>query len=369
MDPSKPFKLILLLFIIWRIYLLVFTYTGSIVFSKVANGGIGAIGQGHEFNFWASWAQWDGGHYFNISKNGYFGPNEYAFFPLYPLVVKTGSLLLFGNNLLSGLLIANIAYIGFLYTFFRLVNLKFSQKIATASLLTVITFPTSYFGVALYSESLFLLLTALTFLLLENKKPYLAAIVILLASLTRFVGIFLVVPLISFCLKSADFKFRKINLPFLSIPISLSGISLYCFYLYLKFKDPIYFFTVQSTWHRSIVNPLLTIWGYFVNNLTTKPFIDYLDITSTIAFLLILIWGFKKIPISWTLFSLLVVFAPTSSGTLTSIPRYVLASLPAFILFGMFLQNRKILSIFVWTSFFLLQLYLAIRFVNGYWTA
>jgi len=361
--------MILKLFLFWRVGLFLVTYLGAKTFPLIANGGIGAIGPGKQFDFWASWAQWDGGHFYNISKFGYFGPNEYAFFPLFPLLVKILSFPLLGNNLLAGLLIANILYLAFLYIFFRLIDLKFGKKVAVASLFTVITFPTSFFSVAFYSESLFLLLAASTLLLLEKNKPFLASITIILATLTRFVGIFLVLPLIFFYLKSIDFKLNKINFRFLSIPISLLGILGYGLYLYLKFNDPFYFFTVQSTWHRLIVNPLSTIYSYLTQNIFSKPFNDYLDVISTISFVLILIAGLKKIPFSWVLFGLLVVLVPASSTTLTSMPRYVLASLPTFILAGMFLKDRRLLSILLWTIFLSLQIFLAIKFVNGYWVA
>ena len=85
--------------------------------------------------------------------------------------------------------------------------------------------------------------------------------------------------------------------------------------------------------------------------------------------MLILIAGVKKIPLSWILFGLLVVIVPASSGTLTSMPRYVLASLPAFVLIGMFLKDRRILSILIWVIFLSLQMFLAIKFVGGYWVA
>src|SRR3989304_7577185 len=297
--------MILKIFLFWRLGLFLITYLGSMTIPLAANGGIGAIGPNREFDFWASWAQWDGGHFYNISKFGYFGPNEYAFFPLFPLLIKIISFLFLGNHLLSGLLIANVLYLAFLYTFFRLINLKFGQKTAVASLFTVVLFPTSFFSVAFYSESLFLILTALTLLLIERNKPYLASITIILASLTRFVGIFLALPLIFYLLKSIDFKLRKIDLRFLLIPISLSGIGGYGTSLYLKFKDPLYFFTVQSTWHRSVVNPLSTIYSYFSQNFASKPYNDYLDIIVTVSFVLILIAGVKKIPLSWILFGLL----------------------------------------------------------------
>ncbi|MEK9147060.1 MAG: mannosyltransferase family protein [Patescibacteria group bacterium] len=360
---------ILKLFLFWRIGLIILTFLGSLIFPLVENGGIGAIGAGREFDFWASWAQWDGGHFYNIAKFGYSGPNEYAFFPLFPLLIKFFSLILFGNLLLAGFLISNIAFLIFLYIFYELVKSKYNQKTATRALITLISFPTAYFAVAFYSEPLFLLLSALTFLLLEKRKFIEAAIFASFASFTRFVGIFLVIPVTFYYLESIKFSFRNLNLNIISIPISLTGIISYCLYLFLKFQDPFYFLTVESTWHRSITNPATTIYYYLTENVTNKPFNDYLDVFLTLAFLIILGFGIRKISLSWWLFSLLVIIVPASTGTLTSMPRYLLGAIPVFVLAGIYLKDRQFMQIFIWSSSLILQVVLAVMFVNGRWTA
>lgn len=360
---------IIKIFAFWRIGLFIVTYLGSFTLAKVANGGIGAIGPGKEFNFWASWAQWDGGHYFNISQLGYFNPNEYAFFPIYPLLVKLSSFLFFGNALIAGLFISNISFLAFLYVFYKLVKNKFNNEVALISLITVITFPTAYFGVAMYSEGLFLFLAASTFLMLEKKNFFLASIFASLASLTRFAGIFLVIPVAWYYIESIHFNIKKINLNLLAVPVSMLGFVGYCTYLWLKFNDPLYFFTVQSTWHRSLTNPITTIYSYVTTNITTKPFNDYLDIIATISFLIITIIRFRRIHPSWSLYSLLVIIVPVSSGTLTSMPRYVLSAVPTFVLIGAYLKDKKLFRLLLWVVFLILQVKLAVMFVNGYWTA
>lgn len=361
--------MILKIFLFWRLGLLSLTFIGSQIFPLVANGGIGAVGANQDFNFWASWAQWDGGHFYNIAKFGYFAPNEYAFFPLFPILIKFTSFLLFDNILLAGFLITNIAFLIFLYVFYELIKTKYDQKIARSSLITLITFPTTYFAVAYYSESLFLLFIALTFLLLEKRKFLQAAIFVSLASLTRTLGIFLVIPQIISCLQDIKFNLRNINAKALSIPVALVGFGAYSTYLHLKFNDPFYFLTVQSTWNRTILNPLTTVYSYLTQNLGSKAFNDFLDVFLTITFVIILAAGRKQIPFSWWLFALLAILIPVSTGTLTSMPRYLLASLPVFILIGDYLTKATRLKFIIWSGSLILQIALAIMFVNGHWTA
>ena len=357
--------MILKLFLFWRANLLLLTYIGSLIFPKVANGGIGAIGPNKEFDFWASWAQWDGGHFVNIANFGYFAQQEYAFFPLFPFLIKTASFLLFGNTILAGLLIANISFFLFLIFFYKLAYKKFGKKTAVLSLVTLLTFPTAFFAGGVYSESIFLLLAVLTLYWLENKKVLVAASFAALASFTRFIAIFLIIPV-----AYSYFQMFKLNnsLRVLLIPFSVSGFLIYSSYLYFKFQDPLYFLTVETSWHRKFTNPMITVFSYLTDN-PHKPFNDYLDVSVTIGFLLLLAFGAKKIPRSWWLFSLLAIIIPAASGTLTSMPRYALAAFPVFMIMGDYLKRSPILRNLIWIIFLFLQIVLSIMFVNGHWTA
>lgn len=361
--------MILKIFVFWRVFLFLLTYIGSLVFPKIANGGIGAIGPGKAFDFLASWAQWDGGHFINIARFGYFGPQEYAFFPLFPNLIKLVSIFTFGNYVLAGLLVSNISFFLFLIFFYKLIDKKFGQKIANTAIFTFLVFPTSYFGAAVYSESVFLFLAVLVLYYLENKKLFYAAIASLFAGATRLIGIFLIIPIAWSYLESISFKIKNLDWKILLLPLSISGLFLYSLYLYLKFGDPFYFSTVESVWHRSLVNPITTIYSYLAVNPFAKPFNDYLDFAVTLGFLAILVTGFKKIPKSWWLYSLLVILLPASTGTLTSMPRYALSAFPVFALVAIYLENKTILKITIWGIFLTLQCALAIMFVNGFWTA
>lgn len=361
--------MILKIFIFWRISLFALTYLGSVIFPKVANGGIGAIGQGKTFDFLSSWAQWDGGHFVSIARLGYFNPQEYAFFPLFPNLIRFVSIFTFGNLVLAGLIISNISFLAFLIVFHKLVSKKFGSGVANISVFTLLTFPAAFFGVAVYSESIFLLLACLTLYFLQDKKLLWAAVFASLASATRLVGVFLIIPVVASYLESISFKAKNLNLKVLAIPLSISGLFLYSLYLYLKFGDPFYFSTVESVWHRSFVNPLSTIYSYLVVNPFAKPFNDYLDIAATVGFLVILLLEFKKIPKSWWFYSLLVILVPASTGTLTSMPRYVLSAFPVFILLGIYLKDRQVLKMITWGVFLILQVAIAILFVNGFWAA
>lgn len=356
-------------FLLWRLGLLIITILGSLVFTLAANGAIGAIAPGKEFSYWYSLAQWDGGYFYTIARDGYFANNP-AFFPLFPLATKALSLLIFNNTLLAGLLISNIAFLLFLYVTFDLARLTFGKGASWPAVITYLTFPTTYFAVSFYSESIFLLFVALTFLFLKKNNLFKASIAAGLATATRFVGVFLIIPILFAVAASIRKNPTRNWYQIFYLPLSVLGLTLYALYLKLKFGDPLFFANAQSIWwHRTFQNPISTIYSYLSSNPFDRPFNDHLDVTLTIAFILIIIAGIKKIPFSWALYALFTILIPASTGTLTSMPRYLLATFPAFLLIGDYLATRKKLAIFVWGISLCLQLALAIMFINGHWTA
>lgn len=363
--------MILKIFLFWRFGLFLVTYLGSISFPLVANGGLGAVGPGKEFDFWASWAQWDGGHYYSIVQNGYTLNLDYAFFPLYPYLVRIVSKFFSIDILLSGLMISNICFLGFLLIFFKLLKEKYSEKIAYFVTITFLVFPTTFFTVAFYSESLFLLLVVGCFYFLAKEKYIFASVLAALASLTRLPGLFLVLAVFYSYFARLDFKFNKVDRKLLQIFPSLFGFLIYGLYLYATNNDFFKFLTVQSFWQRSVQDPISTILAYLgaVFTIQGRPLNDFLDLSITLLFLGILVWGIRKIPSSWWIFSILVILVGASTGTLTSMPRYVLVSIGAFVIIGKLLVKNSNIRILTWLMFLICQAVLAVLFVNGYWVA
>lgn len=362
--------MILKIFLFWRLLLFVVVYFGSFLLPRMSNSAIGAVGQDKSFDYWLSWAQWDGGHYLDIAKDGYLQGSDFAFFPLYPLFIKLIAPLFQENFLLSGLLISNLAFVAFLYIFFKLVSKSHSPKIAFSATVTFLVFPTTFFAVSLYSESLFLLITTLTFLFLKDKKYLLASIAASLASLTKATGAILAISIFYSYLSRINFDLRRLNRSFVAIFPSVAGILTYGFYLTIYTGDPFKFLAIQSLWQRSIIDPISTIFAYIWRLFIANPPInDYFDLAITLSFLLILILGRRVISSSLWIFSILVILIPLSTGILTSMPRYVLASLGAFVIAATYLEKKPHLKVPIWSLSLVIQAFGAIFFVNGHWVA
>jgi len=144
-------------------------------------------------NFMAAFANFDGIHYIKIARGEYYEFSQ-VFFPFFPLLIMLGSQVI-SSHLVTGLLISNVCFTLGLYFLLKLLeDLKFKERWWV--IFFIATFPTSFFFQTIYTESLFFMFTMIFFYSLKRNKMYTAAIVGFFASLTRFIGFFLIVPLL-----------------------------------------------------------------------------------------------------------------------------------------------------------------------------
>jgi hypothetical protein len=115
-----------------------------------------------------------------------------AFLPLYPLAVRAVSWLLPGDDLLAALLVSNLAFMGALLALFALTAEAFGERVALRAIVVSAIFPTAFFFLAPYTESLFLMLSILTFREARHDRWAGVALFGGLAALTRSIGIVLV---------------------------------------------------------------------------------------------------------------------------------------------------------------------------------
>ena len=115
-----------------------------------------------------------------------------AFFPLYPLTVRVVAWVLPGDELLAALLVSNLAFLGALLALFALTAEAFGDRVARRTIVVAAMFPTAFFYLAPYTESLFLFLSILAFRAARHDHWGRVAVFGALAALTRSVGLLLV---------------------------------------------------------------------------------------------------------------------------------------------------------------------------------
>ncbi|HET6770460.1 MAG TPA: mannosyltransferase family protein [Actinomycetota bacterium] len=147
-------------------------------------------------NLITAWERFDALWFLRIATAGYApGDGSAAFFPLYPILIWVVSPILGGHPLGAALLISNAAFLGALIVLYFLTSSEFDERIARRTVLYLAIFPSAYFLLAPYSESLFLLLVVASLWAARREKWALAGVTGALAAVTRNVGVLLVLPL------------------------------------------------------------------------------------------------------------------------------------------------------------------------------
>jgi Gpi18-like mannosyltransferase len=159
----------------------------------------------------APWNRWDAEHYLKIAERGYRnGDGTTQFHPLYPLIGRAAGILL-GGNMLAGLLLVNsICGFLFLLTFESLASFDLPLDTSRRAALLFLNIPNAFILFAPYSEGLFLLCSAMMFLLARRRSWWLAGLAGALAALTRQQGVFLIVPMAWELWESSGRNLRKL---------------------------------------------------------------------------------------------------------------------------------------------------------------
>jgi len=198
---------------------------------------------------------YDSEHYLEMARNGYTEPYLFAFFPLYPLVMRLFSIVI-PSYQIAGMLVSNICAFLSVVVLHELTK----DKKNSWNILCLIFSPILAYTSMVYTESMFMLLTLLGYYLYKKDKCNLAAIVVGLSILTRNSGIILWgaigLEMLWRCFieKDKTMKFGKI---FLFGVISLAIGMIYPVYLYSETGNFLKFATVQTEyWGRVTGSPL-----------------------------------------------------------------------------------------------------------------
>jgi len=321
-----------------------------------------------------SWGNFDGVHYLLLAEKGYaFGLTQ-AFFPVYFLLIRWGNVLI-NNRLLVGLIISHLSFIGAIVMFYKLAKLDFSEKITRKIILALVLFPTAFFFLSLYTESLFLLLLFSSFYFFRKKQWIKAGLIGAIASASKIIGVFLVPALLYDWWKNK--KERSLT-RLMGAVLPAGGLLGYMTYLQIKFNDPLMFAHVQEGFGagrttRGFILLYQVFWRYikmiFTVDIHNPIYLTiWLELLSAIFFLGLLIYAWRKgIRKSYLIFAVFAYLLPTLTGTFSSMPRYVLVLFPAFMVLGS-IKNRLLYWSWIVISSLLLII-CTILFTRGYWVA
>ncbi len=339
-----------------------------------------------------NWVRFDAIYFRVIAEHGYAEASNIirvqqgfpfltAEFPLFPLLIHLAVPFFSSDYTLATVLVPQVLTWLTLLALFHLTLLDFSRTAAYLTIAALLTFPVSYFLLAPYSETVFLLLTILTFDLYRRKRFVLSGIAGALAASARIVG----APLIMGAMgvealwewwarnrgnlegirgnqgnEHAPFGaasthngvlardvFWRTPLPVVAISLVPLGALAYMAYQVWAFGNPLMFLRghASSEWKvgfdllgpaRGLVLPFYTLfardWGSdtFRTNLFNAAFL-YLA-------LVFLVYAWRQLPPTYNAYAALAILMPMFTGTLISMPRFLLISFPLFIGMGLWFE-------------------------------
>ncbi|MCG9969562.1 glycosyltransferase family 39 protein [Pelotomaculum terephthalicicum JT] len=331
------------------------------------------------------WFIQDTPHYINIAQNGYQNVGEerfyIVFYPLYPFLIKIFSFL-FYDYLISGILVSCLFLaIACLYVY-KLVLLEFgNEKLAEQAVLLLLIFPYSFFFGIIYTESLFLALSAMVFYYSRKKKWALAGILGILGALTKNQGLFLFVPIaIEICLSSSIINELKkhryksaLKHLFTILPYSLLpfiGFAIYLLTNKLVTGNWFKFLEYQKIrWDNSMWLFADSIKKGFMCALSYDRIFSIGTFIPQVIFffvaIILIIISIKKVPLSYIVFSLIVIIFSYSPTWLLSGPRYISSLVPIYIFLLLFTQKSRIIKHTTNIVCVLLLFLYSTTFING----
>jgi mannosyltransferase PIG-V len=205
------------------------------------------------------WARWDSVWFLRIAEHGYDAATgaASAFYPLYPATVAVLGRAFFGHYVLAGIVISLAASFCAFLLLYELAEERLGADGARRAVLYLALFPFALFFQAVYSESLYLLLTIAAFVLAERRRYPAAGAVAGLALLTRPTGVALLPALALLAWRERD---RVRALAWLALaPLMFAA---YPLYLWQADGDPWAFLRAQRLWsrHLSPAGPFGGIW-------------------------------------------------------------------------------------------------------------
>jgi hypothetical protein len=302
------------------------------------------------------WARWDSEWYLLIAQEGYgasalvtslpanYEPEATAgFLPLYPLLIRiVGAAVPPLRGVAAGVLLSNLCLLASLLLLFRLASEAAGagrgRAAGTAACAAMLVYPMSFFLSAVYSESLFLILTLAFFHLCRRGRFGAASAAGALAALTRPLGIALAVPFMVEWWqqrREAGAGSRPRALSVLWVILIPGSFVLFMVHCYRVFGDATAFFARQERWRGASSGP----WRALVRWWEAGPAIhgahdSTTELVIAVAFLAGLPVVFRKLRASYAVYAAIAVLLPLCS-TLWSFGRMALMAFPVFMVIGL----------------------------------
>lgn len=323
--------------------------------------------------FLGVFARWDAGWFLRIAEHGYDTRQSAAFFPLYPLCVRALALVV-RSHLAAGFIISLVAAAGAAWLLYRLTRSR-------DAVLLLALYPIAYVFTSVYSDGLFLLFAIAAFDAAVRGRSLGAGVFGCFAVATRLLGLALLPALLVLLWRRG----RLALAPLLLLPAALGA---YMVYLHEHFGDAFAFAHAESGYwlrHTPTLGPVTGLWdavhsgeqglAQLVLHLPSngsygKPEQFAIWNLTNLVLLVVAVWltwlAWRRLGTAYGVYSLatlvIVLSSPAAVVPLTSLPRFLLADFPLFIVLAPY--RRVLVPVFA-----ALGAAAAVAFSRGIWVA
>lgn len=314
------------------------------------------------------WNRWDAPHFFEVAKVGYVDPARIVLFPLFPALIRLGSVVTW--PLAAGMLISFASTIAAAAGLYRLIRLDAGRSTARWGVLAMSIFPTAFTLVAPYSEAPFLAFTVWSFLAARQRQWPAAGLFGLLAGLTRIQGAFILPALIvEYWLAE-----RRVGRDASWLLLVAVGPLVYLAINAQTFGDPLFFIESQRTYfHVTTVAPWVAITSAWNGVMALAPNRDWVTIYLAPFVALVLLaattaWSTvgKGSRPSYAVYTGLTLLSFVTLSWPISVPRYLMGVFTIFIVAGR-LGRKPWLGPPLYVASILLFAMCTTLFVTGHW--
>jgi hypothetical protein len=333
-----------------------------------------------------TFAQWDARWFVQIADNGYAQvPEAAAFFPLYPALVH-GLTWVTGSTLVAGTLISLASAAVAAAVLAELARMLLGDRAARDAVLYLALYPVAFVFTAVYSDALFLALSAAAFLGAERGRPLLAGVLAGLATGTRIIGLALV-PALAVVL----WRGRSGLLRLAPLLLAPAAVGLYALYLDRELDDAGAFASAQTDWDRDAgtlgpisgafdavraagrgLKELVRADGTFTQVHTVSLWnVTHLALLAAAVWLTWVAWS--RVGRAYGVYSaaslLVILSAPATGFPLVSLPRFLLSDFPLFLALAVVTLDRPRAREILLCTFVALGVAAAFSFSRGVWIA
>jgi hypothetical protein len=332
--------------------------------------------------FWDTFARYDSGWYAQIARRGYGyvrdKPNNLAFFPVYPLLMRAAGQALGGGTAdryyFGGILVSWSAFVGAMVLLYRLARLHLSDEDSWHAVLYAAIFPFAFFFGVVYAESVYLFFVLGAFYGFHRRRWILGGLSGAVATATRVPGI-LALPALAWLAWRARPRGLEAWRAAVGVALVPAGIAAYSIYVYtitgsfFEWADSI----ARWDYQPGTVMPWVPI-VRVAADVIAKPYrwfeeyhmapYDVLNAGTALAFVVSIPFVWRRFGTAYGLFMLTSLWVPLSTQSREGLGRYCAVLFPFFLWLATF--RSPITRYAVTTTFAMFYVLCLVLFTNLY---